>query len=505
MSSMNISLSHEADCLVPPFGRPPAERLLPPSRSRSVDWTEKYRPKTLKDVVGNPTAIAEFRKWGESWAKKPPEKRALVLSGSPGIGKTSAAAALAHDLGWGLVEMNASDKRNADAVRRLALQGAITQTFSATVEILPTSEGKHTRIVLDEADNLLGREDLRGIGAIGDTIRQTHQPIVLICNDYYELSRRSGAIRSLTKQIKWQRLSPAAVKAVLKRIAAAEKVNASEEALEAIAAHAGGDLRSAVNDLQALAEGAIEVRPADVKTLGDRDVEGSVFDALREIFQSGDGKRARRAVENLDEDPESLILWIDENLPFEYRDPEDLARGYGVLSRADVYLGRARRSQVYRFWSYASDLMTAGVATARKGRSGGGPYRFPLWLSKMSRSRGRRGTAESLSRKIGAGVHTSWRRAFHDLLPSFKQVFQTDEEFRRAMAAQFRFGEKELAYLLDADEDAKEVRALAAGTAPEAARPTKGGLAEFEGERSALLRVPLARVHALRELAGPVE
>jgi replication factor C large subunit len=303
---------------------------------------------------------------------------------------------------------------------------------------------------------------------------------VLICNDWYELSRRSGAIRSLTKQIKFNRLTPQAVKLALTRAAEVEKVSLSEETLDAIAEHAAGDLRSAMNDLQALAEGKTTVRPADVEKLGYRDVKGNVFDALREIFQSGDASRARRAIDNLDEDPENLILWIDENLPYEYRDPADLARGYEALSRADIWLGRVRRGQVYRFWAYASDAMTAGVAIARRGRWGGGQYRFPLWLSKMSRTRSRRQTTQSVCRKIGGGTHASWRRTALDVLPSFKEVFRSDEEFRRAMAATFRFEEKELAFLLDADEDSKAVRELVA-TREEAPR-ARGGLSGFEGE-----------------------
>lgn len=88
---------------------------------------------------------------------------------------------------------------------------------------------------------------------------------------------------------------------------------------------------------------------------------------------------------------------------------------------------------------------------------------------------------EALSRKIGAGVHASWRRVFLDVLPAFTQVFRADEEFRRTMTTQFRFEEKELAYLLDADEDSKAVRELGA-LVGEAPKPARGGLAEFSDE-----------------------
>jgi len=164
------------------------------------DWTEKYRPKTLDEVVGNERALNALRQWANSWKTGKPKKRAVILAGKPGIGKTSSALALANEYGWTPIELNTSDARNAVKIKKVATSGAVNETFTDDGRFISSQTGGRKLIILDEADNLYekttgsnqGSEDLSDRGgkkAIIDTIKITNQPIILIVNDYYKLIR----------------------------------------------------------------------------------------------------------------------------------------------------------------------------------------------------------------------------------------------------------------------------------------------------------------------------
>lgn len=424
------------------------------------EWTEKYRPKSLNDIVGNEAAIKAIRRWADSWKKGTPRLKALVLRGEPGTGKTSAALALASDMGWDYIEMNASDHRNAASIKKIAGAGSRTQTFTLEGEFLSSSEGRRKLVIIDEADNLFGREDFGGAKAIVETIRESGHPIILIVNDYYELTRKASAVKTLTDKAIFRRLDKSSVGKVLMRVSEAEGVAVSGEVLEKIAENCGGDLRAAINDLQMVAEGRTEVVSSDSDSIGKRNQRKELDSALRAMFGATTLREARDATLDLDRTPDELSKWIEENIPLEIKHPLDMADAFDALSKSDIYLGWTRRLQHYGLWSYSKEIMTGGVALSRKRgpRPSVYEYRFPGYFIMMSRAKGPRAARDSLASKLQEHLHTSKRCVNEAALPYIAAMVRNDLELLVKLTSDFELDEGDVAFLLGTEPDSKRVQ-----------------------------------------------
>jgi len=316
-----------------------------------MEWAEKYRPEHLADIVGNSTAVRQMAEWAKTWTSR---SKPLLLYGKPGIGKTSSAYALARDMDWETIELNASDQRTAGVIERIAGAGSTTASLTGSSRKL---------IIMDEADNLQGTADRGGAKAIIECIKNARQPMILIANDLYGLSPE---LRLRCEPVQFRAIPARSIAPRLKYICSAEKVACSEGAIHGIAESAAGDVRAAVNMLYASAIGRASLGEDQVHT-SQKDERVSIFSLVSAVFSEKSDEKLLRLSYDVDDTPENIEQWVEGNVHF-IADTPSLGRAYRSLSRADEYIGYTYRRQYHTLWRYATAVMLLGVADAAGGR-----------------------------------------------------------------------------------------------------------------------------------------
>ncbi|MDO9549952.1 MAG: replication factor C large subunit [Methanoregula sp.] len=374
-----------------------------------MDWAEKYRPARLQDIVGNSAAIRQIAEWAKNWTRR---SKPLLIYGKPGIGKTSSAYALANDMNWESIELNASDTRTAGVIERIAGAGSQTASLMGASRKL---------IVLDEADNLQGTADRGGAKAIIDCIKQAQQPIILIANDLYGLSPE---LRSRCEPVQFKAVPARSIAPRLKYLCSAEKITCSESAIHAIAESAEGDIRSAVNMLYASAIGRDSIDDAQVHT-SQKDERVSIFSLIAALFGTTSDEELLRLSYDVDDTPETIEQWVEGNL-IQIADPTAVAQAYQHLSRADEYLGNTYRRQYHTLWRYATAVMLLGVADAAGGKGIHARIMPPERWQKMSTAKKQKAIRIALLNKIAGTMHIPQSTLREEYLSTFSLLVEHD-------------------------------------------------------------------------------
>ncbi|KAK9823633.1 hypothetical protein WJX72_004352 [[Myrmecia] bisecta] len=249
-----------------------------------LPWVEKYRPTLIKDIVGNTDAVARLQVISEEG-----NMPNLILSGPPGTGKTTSILCMAHALlgpnyKEGVLELNASDDRGIDVVRNKI------KMFAQKKATLPP--GRHKIIILDEADSMTGgaQQALRRTMEIySNTTR-----FALACNQSTKIIE---PIQSRCAIVRYTKLSDAEVLARVLQVCQMEGVAHVPQGLEAIVFTADGDMRQALNNLQATHSGFGLVNQENVFKVCDQPHPLLVADIVRNcieahIDEAYDGMRA---------------------------------------------------------------------------------------------------------------------------------------------------------------------------------------------------------------------
>jgi replication factor C large subunit len=164
-------------------------------------------------------------------------------------------------------------------------------------------------------------------------------------------------------------------------------------------------------------------------------------------MKSKDPFIAKDAFENVAEDLNQCMLWLDENLPKEYTNPEDLARAYENLSRADVFNGRITRWQHWRFLTYVRALMTAGVAVSKDEKNKEFiAYKPTGRILKMWWAKQKNMKKKAIAEKIADKTHSSKKEIIKNI-DYYKVIFQNNNEMADSIAKELDLNKEEIDYL----------------------------------------------------------
>jgi replication factor C large subunit len=370
-----------------------------------MNWAERYRPEHLADVLGNNAAIRQMVDWAQNLT---PDSRPLLITGKSGIGKTSAALALARDMNWEVIELNASDTRTKTAIERVAGNSATTTSLFGAERRL---------VIIDEADNLEGNADRGGTRAIAEILKETRQPVILIANDVYGVSH---SIRKLCDHIQFRAIAASTLEKRMREICSAEHISCGSDALYVIAAGAAGDMRSAVNMLFASATGKTTISLDDVN-ISQKDERASIFDLVTGVYAGASDAKIQKISHECEEKPDAVMQWIEESASTVVNQSQ--RRGaYAALSRADIYLGRTMRRQYYILWRYAIYMMTSGVAEKFVGAGFYPRITSPSRWRRMGTAKKQRTARRMLTTKLGEGYSipdVQIQKFYLDLLSRF--------------------------------------------------------------------------------------
>lgn len=297
-------------------------------------WSEKYRPQSIADMVGNEEARTAFVEWFAKWKKG---TKPLLLVGPPGIGKTTLANLASKQFGYDMIGLNASDIRNKQRIQEM---------LSPVLSNLSIF-GKQM-IFVDEVDGIHGRSDFGGVEGLIKILKEPTVPIILAANS--ETSDKMKGIKKVVKTIHLKPLPPRLLQLYLQKILKNENAKLGLDSIIKMIINSRGDLRSMINSSQALVTG---FEPSTERSFERLNVE----DGINAFFKANSKDEARIVLYSLRIDPREKISAFYSSVITSNISQIEMEKMLQVLSEADLLYGRIMKTQEWRLLRYLDNIL----------------------------------------------------------------------------------------------------------------------------------------------------
>ena len=297
-------------------------------------WSEKHRPQSISDMIGNEEARTVFVEWFTKWKKG---TKPILLVGPPGIGKTTVANLSGKQFGYDMISLNASDVRSKSRISE------VLKPVLGNISVLGSP-----MIFVDEVDGIHGRADFGGAEALINILKEPTVPIVLAANS--DTSTKMKSIKKATKTIYFRPLPPRLLRLHLENILKKEGEKLSPGSLIKTIDESRGDIRSMINTAQALVGG---FNPQTEKSFETLDVESGI----NAFFKANSLDEARSVIYSMSIDPREKINAFYSSIITSNLSQQDMAKMLEVISEADMLYGKIFKTQEWRLLRYLDAIL----------------------------------------------------------------------------------------------------------------------------------------------------
>ncbi|CAH1248246.1 RFC1 [Branchiostoma lanceolatum] len=294
----------------------------------SLLWVDKYKPQNTKGIIGQQgdrSNVKKLLKWLQTWPKHHSGRqakedgsgfRAALLSGPPGVGKTTAATLCCQELGFTYIELNASDTRSKRSLQEEVSEALTTRSI---VGFQKQDGTMRQAVIMDEVDGMAGNEDRGGVAELINLIKQTKVPIICMCND-----RAHQKMRSLVNHcfdLRFQRPRVEQIRASMMSMAFKEGLKIPPPALNQIIEATNHDVRQVIHQLYmwSVQDKALTFDQAkEASKQATKDIKQGPFEVTRKVFSSNEDTARMTIMDKSDlffHDYSMVPLFVQENYP----------------------------------------------------------------------------------------------------------------------------------------------------------------------------------------------